>query len=123
MSWEIEFDHKQGIVRLVYAENVTSQELLEAFNATVNLCKNKNTGKIIADCTKMTGGHSVKDLYILLSKFDPSYSGELREAILVSNMSLLMRQSVKFYETACIASGLKVKVFENREKAMEWLLA
>lgn len=68
----------------------------------------------------MVGGHSIVDLYALIKLLESRDLRGLKEAILMPSLQA-SRQDVEFYETACLNRGFNVKVFRDRQAALDWL--
>jgi dihydroorotase len=69
----------------------------------------------------MIGGHSVLDLYNLISLYkDSGFPNNFKEAILMPNLNDPV-ENVQFYETACLNRGYNVKVFNDKDNAVLWL--
>lgn len=70
----------------------------------------------------MSGGHSVFDLFEVINLFENyGVDHSLKEAILLPALADSV-EKVKFFEVACKNKGYNVKVFNNREEALTWLL-
>jgi hypothetical protein len=110
-----------NIVELVYADIVTPAELTAALLAAANLSRQHRTNLFFADCTDMVGGHSVTDLYFLISAYESAgLNYGLKEALLLPMMQS-PAEEVKFYEIACHNRGYKVKIFTEKQDALNWL--
>ncbi|MFO7570541.1 MAG: hypothetical protein R6W75_12155 [Smithellaceae bacterium] len=121
MPWNVELNINQKIIELTYAGIVTPKALEEAFCAAVKLATENDVSLFLADCSDMIGGHSVADLYFLISIFEASgFHPRSREAIVLPALDT-SQQDVAFYETACLNRGYEVKIFPNRDEALNWL--
>lgn len=121
MSWNLHYHPNDRIIELTYSGKVSPQELNDALDATRELADREQTAKVLANCLDMTGGHSVLDLYSLISRYDWQVIRELQEALVMPHRSFIAK-IVRFYETAAVNRALKVRVFDNREAAWDWLL-
>ena len=121
MPWKAKYNDKHNFVELVYLGKVTPQELHQALVAAVSLSKENNTQLFLADCTEMEGGHSVIDLYSLISLYDNiGLKLGMREALLMPSMQS-PKADVEFYETACLNKGYNVRIFTDLDSAVKWL--
>jgi hypothetical protein len=110
-----------NIVELVYTGEVTPAELMEALQAAGSLSHKHQTNLFLADCTEMAGGHSITDLYFLISAYEAAglqYGS--KEALLLPKLKS-PAEEVKFYEVACSNRGFIVKIFIGRHEALQWL--
>jgi len=121
MPWKVEFNGDHKIIEIKYSGIVTPAELKDAFAAVVVMTKKHNTLLYLADCSEMIGGHSVLDLYALISLFETyDLSRNLKEALVLPNLKSSI-EDVKFYETACLNRSYYVKIFSNVHDAVLWL--
>jgi len=122
MAWAANYNRDHDLVELVYKGKVTPADLHEALLAAVKLAKENNCILFLADCSEMEGGHSVVDLYGLISLYESvGLQLKMKEALLLPSMKS-PKEDVKFYETACLNKGFNVKVFSQKEKALTWLI-
>lgn len=120
MTWNIKFNSKFKFIELSYVGLVSPAELNEALLAAAALSKEKQTLDFFADCSELAGGHSIMDLYALISLFESTGVRGLKEAIIFPSLQATI-EDVKFYETACLNRGYNVRVFANRQEALTWL--
>lgn len=121
MPWTIHFNPATQTVELAYTGVVSPKDLQEALVAALDLATKNQTSLFLADCTKMVGGHSVADLYFLISLFESSgFKREIKEAILLPSLQSSV-EDVYFYETTCLNRGYNVKLFKKRDDALAWL--
>jgi hypothetical protein len=113
MTWRIRVIPDFPIIEIVFADAVTSDELGHAFHATVELATEHEVSLFLADCTTLTGGHSVFDLYGIadaLSSFQ--FHRKFAEAVLLPTLGL-SAADVRFWETTCRNRGHNVRVFRE----------
>lgn len=110
------------IIETQYIGILSPEELRSAFDQTVALAEQHQVTLFIADCSQLTGGHSLFDLYELIKIIGASdLRHSFKEALLLSDLPAV-NEDVKFWETACRNQGLQVKVFQDRQAALDWLL-
>lgn len=121
MAWAANYNHELDVVELIYKGKVTPADLHEALLAAAKLARENNSILFLADCSEMEGGHSVVDLYGLISLYESvGLHLKMKEALLLPLMKS-PKEDVKFYETSCLNKGFNVKVFSQKEKALTWL--
>ncbi|MFA7419688.1 MAG: hypothetical protein WCZ90_08370 [Melioribacteraceae bacterium] len=122
MPWDAKYNDEHNLVELIYKGKVTPVDLQEALLAAVKLANENNSILFFADCSEMEGGHSVVDLYGLISLYESvGLQHRMKEALLLPSLKS-PKEDVKFYETACLNKGFNVKVFSQKEKALTWLI-
>ena len=123
VPWSLEeIDSQHPIVEVHYAGVLDAHELADAFAAAALQAQQRNLSRVLADCTELQGGHSVIDLYGLVSRLkalDPS--GALHEA-LIRPTNKKGAELVRFFETAAVNRGLTIRTFGDRESAIDWLM-
>lgn len=123
MSWKIKIIENPGYIKLQYSGLVTKDELVEAFFSTAGILRGGNILKVLADCTSMTGGHSVTDLYGLIDLFEAAgMPRNIKEAIILPELKDTL-ENVRFYETACLNRGYNVKICREHDEAVKWLFS
>jgi|WetSurMetagenome_2_1015567.scaffolds.fasta_scaffold99660_3 hypothetical protein len=121
MPWTAQIDTSHHIVELTYSGIVTPSELKDALVAAAALSKQHNANLFLADCTRLVGGHSVSDLYLLISTYEAAGLHPGQKEALVLPSSQPSKEDVKFYEDACLNRGYLAKIFTNVEDARAWL--
>jgi hypothetical protein len=121
MAWHINLDQSRKFIRISYPGTITPSDLMEAFAAAVKLSHETGILRFYADCTEMTGGHSIIDLFNLISQYMSSgVPHTFREAVVIPS-GQIHSEDVKFYETACLNRGYTVRVFTDSQEAIKWL--
>jgi hypothetical protein len=110
-----------GVVESVYSGLVSPEELGRAVVAAVALARDTGTWRFYTDVTGLTGGHSTGDLFAVVALLEQlGLPRTLREAILTLP-STVAAPEVQFYEDASRNRGWNVRLFTERERALEWL--
>lgn len=122
MPWECTYSADTQTVELRYAGSVTPGDLEASANASLDLCRTHSTNRIFTDCTAMTGGHSVIDLYGLAKKVQEATSGQFREAVLPP-AGRDPQDRVGFWETTSRNRGLDVRMVGSRDEGIAWLVS
>lgn len=121
MSWHVAFNKALQFIELTYAGAVDGKELGASAAACVALIERHQTSRVLGDCSALDGGHTLADLYFLSDWVAGLKLPRFREAMLLPPAAA-SSEAVRFWQTTCINRGLSVKVFDNRETALEWLL-
>lgn len=123
MGWKTDYNIKEKIIELEYTGIISGEDLKNAFVSTVDYINKHKTLLVLADCTKMTAGHTLFDLLGLLGDFEGlDFLREVKEALLLSP-GQESASNISFWETACLNRGFKVKIFDNKQEAIKWLKA
>lgn len=123
MAWKVDVLKETGVIETVYAGLMATDELREAFNMTFRKAREHGAQRFLADCRGLKGGHSVIDLYLLVEKLvSIDILRTIKEALLMPTNEV-SSENVRFWETAARNKGFNVRVFVDRDVALEWLTA
>ncbi|HCC46708.1 MAG TPA: hypothetical protein DEQ38_01095 [Elusimicrobia bacterium] len=122
MPYTIKAPEGQGCLRLTYEGEVTSQEILDCLTKTIAMAAKTGNFKILADCRRMTGGHSKMVLEfvasVLAEKVPPA---GFREAVLLPDAEE-RKDFAEHYERSARELGYEVRLFLEEGEALDWLL-
>lgn len=122
MPFQVLTDPFRRFLEVRYSGEVTPADLRAAFGEGLQLARELNTFLVLTDCAGMQGGHSLFDLYAMVSDLAGRHEiVRYKEAVLMPAARGLA-EKVTFWETACRNRGLWVKVFSDRDSALAWLL-
>ena len=120
MPYAVAFDPALALIRVTYSGTVSPGDLQQAFQEVFALCRTTSRDSILADCTRMTGGHTLFDLMDLISQFESrGVPHTFKEAVLMN--APLNRRETEFYEIAAMNRGFNVRLFEGEKEAVAWL--
>lgn len=125
MPWKVRLLPDHPVIETCYTGRLTPEELATAIRETTGALRTHKVVRLLGDCRELEGGHSVVDLYYLAETMLASgLPVDLKEAVLlpVAAGTAGMAENVKFWETACFNRGFCVRVFENRNDAVAWLM-
>lgn len=119
MPCSVSFNVEASRAEATYAGTLTPSDLEVAAREIMALMQESNTRLLLADCSAVTGGHSVFDLYALADWLKSS-APWVREAVILPTLDLAA-ENVRFWETTCHNRGLAVRIFNDRPSAVAWL--
>jgi len=124
MSWSVEHDDVLNIVVSTYAGKCTGRDFREAVAARSAMAGKLGLNKALIDAGKLeVSAAATFDLYDIAGHYNHGANFQCTRKIAITRPdSAESRKVVDFYETACLNRGLDVKVFEERNSAVEWLL-
>ena len=109
-------------VELVFTGSVSHSEMEPAAIQALEGCDRMQTSRLMCDCTQLSGGHSVSDLYELAGRLSASpLAATVREAVLLPSLPA-MQADAQFWRATASNRGAQVQVFADRQAAMDWLL-
>ncbi len=128
MPVDITVSENNEFINLVYTGNITNDDLLYSIKQAIELQNKNNISLYLADCSNMIAQHSILDLFTKIQSFyEIGLRKDMKEAIILPNsnsdeVSTESADKIKFYETACLNRGFKVKIFPGKDEALKWLL-
>lgn len=126
MSWSVSYNSTRHLIKYVFEGKVLSSELeleLElAKSKGISLSLKHNCYDFLIDATGQEQLESITPFY---EHAESGYTEEgldqhSRAAVILPK-SPEMRKASRFYETVCRNRGWRVRSFEDREAAIEWL--
>jgi len=122
MPWQVTLHPELPIIETRYEGLLSPAVLAEAIEGTLALVKESGRNLLLGDCTALVGGHSITDLYYLADAVkDSGLSHRLKEAVIFPELPAPAGH-VKFWETTCYNRGIRVRIFTDRQGAIDWLL-
>lgn len=122
MPWQARTSADRRYVEIFYSGRVTPDELQAAFDRAMELSRSLERPWFFADCTGLMENLPLSGLYFLADQFATvAFEHRVREALVLPARPE-PADSVTFWETTCANRGLDVKVFAEREPALDWLL-
>jgi len=122
MPWSVEYDSELGTVSCRYVGRVTDDDFRQATLKAFELAKANSTNRFLIDDSKWEGGASIVGLYDLPKLFtELGFERESRGALILPSSGTLQAEDARFFETVCINRGWQVKLFTDRQEALDWL--
>lgn len=124
MPWKASISASLQIIELSFTGIVSAAELSAAASESLNLVNSSKLPRVLTDCTKMASeGHNLFDIYDEVKNISANIAiHDIKEAILIPEIPRAAEKA-EFWETACFNHGLKVRLFSQRDAAMQWLFA
>lgn len=124
MTWRIDYDAKHCIINIIYQGTVSKKEIHKSIISIVENLHLNFTVKILTDFSKVKR-LSITVLEIYELPYDYRCFGlnqNFIKAIVISKKSKELKK-LEFYETVLVNNLNRVKLFEERKQAFEWLIA
>jgi hypothetical protein len=122
MSMTVQYNPELNIVESVLADNVTAEDLQTHETQCIALAMENNSTRFLTDATQATLTVSVYELYGLPKLYEDQ---DLQRPIFIAVLppaSEVGKGLVDFYETVCLNRGWTVRIFRERQEALDWLL-
>ncbi len=125
MPWSVNYDVELRIVTGLFVGRLVDDDFKDATIKMIELAKANDTKRFLIDDSEWEGGATVSGLFELPDMYEKlQVDRNSRAALILPAASRTAEVSdARFYETVCRNRGWNVKVFKEREKAIEWLLS
>ena len=122
MSWSVEHNAEIGVVQCTYIGRVTAEEFKKSTIQAIDLAKNHDTNLFLLDDSKWEGGASLVGIFELTDLYlELKVDRRSRAALILPLSGAALEADARFYETVCLNRGWQVKVFPERQEAINWL--
>jgi hypothetical protein len=122
MPWNVTFNAAHGTVELLLNGIVTPKDLEESAAVACAQAGEKGVMHFLIDLCQVTEFTSLAQLYELPAKrYSQMGVDRLARAAVVPAQDVESRKAAQFYEDACRNRGWNVRLFIERQRALEWL--
>jgi hypothetical protein len=122
MSYTVKYNPELSVIESVLADNVTAEDLHMHEVQCIALAKETNSTGFLSDATQATLKVSLLALLDLPEIYQVhGLRRPVRIAVLPPT-SEGEESLVDFYETVCFNRGWTVRIFGERQEALDWLL-
>ncbi len=122
MSWKLSYDPDLNAVCCAYDGHVTADEFKASNRETIALAKKHSTYLLLIDDSKLESAVTTTEIYNMPKVYSDLQGNRRTRLAIILPPTGAIRKDVLFYETVCRNHGWKVKAFDNRSEAAEWLL-
>jgi hypothetical protein len=122
MSITVKYNPELSIIESMLADNVTAEDLRMHEMQAIALAKETNSIRFLTDATQATLTMSLFGLYDLPELYEDQ---DLQRPVFIAVLppaSEAGKGLVDFYETVCLNRGWTVRIFGQRQEALDWLL-
>jgi hypothetical protein len=125
MAWSVRHDPPTGMIEVVYTAVVSATDLMEAASRRIALQHETGSPSVLVDVTGITEltARSADVLQLPASLFAAQVASRQTQLALVLPRSHAQKDMATFWETACVNRGWIARTFEDRQEAIDWLLA
>ena len=125
MAWEVKYLPENSIIEVIYSDFVTTSDVQQAVQERVSLQNETNSNIVLVDTKKANNTDvSIVNLFDLPSKLfiDEKANRNTKMSLVLSGCEKV-NDLCRFWETACLNLGWRVKIFNDRDEALAWLLS
>lgn len=122
MPWTLSLLQPEQIVVTEYVAPMTGSEVMAATRATIAFGRQHDTPRFLSDCTRLAQVGTPFEVFELIRLYETlQIQPWMRDAVLLPE-SDQAREDMRFYETASRNRGYDVRLFVDRQAAIDWLI-
>ncbi len=121
MPFKISSGTSPDRIEVSYTGNVSDEEFRNAITEFVIFNSEKHCLLVLTDLREMTVTPSILNVYDSINMFEKMGIDSRTSEALILPENKFIEKNVKFYENACLNRGYNVRIFYNREDALNWL--
>lgn len=122
MPWNLEYNAEHAIIHVVFSGFITKSEGEDVDSKIRAVAPEDKSLKLLLEFKDAASDQSVVDLYWKARQWDISHEVyRRRTAILVANHAEIT-EKLEFFVTTCLNHGWQIKVFTQRQAALNWLV-
>ena len=122
MSSIVEYNPELRIVQVKYVGRITGDELRKTTIEVLDLAKANSTTLFLIDVSELENVASIFDVYELPKLYgELDADGDSKIALIMPAPDTAAAKDARFYETVCLNRGWQVKVFSERQEAINSL--
>jgi len=122
MAWKVERDADHGFIHTIYSGIVTKDDITDSLTETLKILSGKGPQKFLSEWIDATSTLTTTEIYAIPDEWETSDINRGSVLALVIQNKPQSHQDAKFYENTCVNRGWRVRIFTNRNDAVEWLV-
>ena len=121
MPWKVDLDTERGFIHSVYSGAVTKKDIWAGTAETLRLAAGRGPQKFFTEWIDATSDLSTMDIFVIPDEWEAAGIDRRSVLALVVERDTPYREDAVFYENACRNRGWRVRVFFDRNEAIDWL--
>lgn len=121
MVWKVELDAENGFIHTVYSGIITKNDILASTTETLKMISGKKPHKFLSEWIDSISTLSTLDIFAIPGEWESSEASKGSVLALVVQEDAKSQKDANFYENACVNRGWRVRIFTQRNDAIEWL--
>jgi hypothetical protein len=121
MSWTIEFDEQQQVLRVTSNSVLGVDQIRQLTVEVINAVNTNSISRVLLDYRGMTPEIKTVDIYRLPRLYDDQQLQRAVRAAMVVSHSSEKLADFAFYEDVVQNAGFQIRVFTDYEMARQWL--
>jgi hypothetical protein len=111
-----------NLIESIFEGKISYNNIKDAVVEATKMAIKQKTRLFLSDCTELTRGSSIVELYAIAEFFDVIHvDHSIKQAVILPD-NQEVKAALRFYETTTHNRGYNVLVFADKQKAINWLL-
>lgn len=121
MPWTIDCNEEEKYITVVNENVCFAQDVIDQLEALIRLSREKSIYDVLVDDTRMVMKLSASDIQQLPKLYRVLGVPKQGRVALVFSKSTHRADDFQFYEKVALGAGYKMKLFSDRDAALDWL--
>ena len=121
MPWRIEKNEELGFMEIVYTGTITNKDVRDATAKVLSLTNPDRPNLYLADISGARFKLSFMDILNITSQWEEAGRNKRGRVAVIVSEETMKPEDLRFLETAARNRGWNLRVFEDRQAAIEWL--
>jgi len=121
MGWKTEYLRDLDIIEITTDGVFNANNLREIVKSTLDLVEKHQTTAILGNCVNLIHSNTVFNIYEFPAILESMQVDRRLKQAMLPPPNADSRKNIEFYETVSLNRGYIVRVFDDRDKAVQWL--
>ncbi|MBD3179167.1 MAG: hypothetical protein GF417_05960 [Candidatus Latescibacteria bacterium] len=121
MPWKVERNSELGAIELRFTGRINRVEIWDSTAEALSIASGPGRHLFLSDFSDATLELSALDIYNIPDQWEAAGAERKNRVAVVTPQDSVNFEDSKFYENVTTNRGWNVRVFEDRESAIEWL--
>ena len=121
MPYDLKYNSTLQIIEIVHVGILSGKDILESTDEGILLQTEHGSNAILIDATGLETVASITDVFDLPRQYDDGAVSRATRFAVVRPKRQVAREMAQFYDNVCNNRGWRVKQFDTRDEAVEWL--
>lgn len=122
MAYNLKLIKDRRIIEIMNSGEITNEDMITQTQEVIKLQHEKNIFSILTDFAEVKVDVNFSDVFQFPELYEQmGMDRRSKIAVFVSDVEI-KTEELHFYETICLNRGWIIKIFLNKNEAIEWLL-
>ena len=125
LAWKLKYHESLSIIELIFFGESSGRDFVDGASARIAMGHEKSVSRFVINARDVVApGSQAMDIHGILSETYPDNRADPNSIIaVVSARDPDAERLVSFFESSALSRGWRVRVFDDRQSAIDWLLS